>query len=859
MKGEYRMNNNKKKNTITPAAYDFTNHPATKKKKRIKARWVFLILLLLVGVIIGLRLWRNKAATDLLEQKLGNQPFTFSGMDYCDYVTADIGFPTEIELNNGKTAAVEWHSENENILSAEGTVHRPKRENTVVTLTATLKHGLGKGKVNYDMTVITEKPVDEANVFVLKQEDIENGFCDHKITIGYDDANNIRSITGNFGATKVSSVEDALYVIDQYRSVLGFDETMGFVGKDVNTNLTGKTFCLQQMVNDVPVLGGSVVLNTNASDHLTSMHLFAQRNIQVDTSVTLTEAELDAIADAHLGGDAQIYHISRMVYLHEERPYLAYSFVAVGGDEEKGGAYTMIADAHSRTILSQTDVSETMRMYIEEEFTGVDGYGNEVSFFAAFSHSDDLYTMYDNRRGILMTDGSLPIWSPLEMYLLKNIENAYEVLIGLHAYEHPITNYGKRWYNPMAVSALINLQTTYDWYEKTLDFESIDGKGQILCCMVNITGLPDNAFFFPGYIDAFGDLDASEMFLCGPAKDIFTYAPCSALDTMAHEYTHGVFHHLANRSGKTGVNIKSIDEGYADVFGCLIEGNWIMGETIAPVPVRDPTGTIENLLLGYKYPTSYMGRNWSNDGHINGILLSRAAYLMSQNGFTNEDIAKIWFQSMYYGYDNESDFRDVRYHVECAARDLGCSKEQLITIGDIFGKMRIGEIYTKELRSNAVEGDILLDDTEQKRIVQVCSPFAALLGAPYYIFEEETDMEPTLTDEQVSQRVSYYASYIASSEDDSLFYNPLPEFQYQIDVRYRHISKAKMDVLYNMVKIYEKTTSAIPWFSEEETKEIMDYSARFEGYTTTSNDFWFNRAGIEYALYKQMEDAGEFD
>ena len=126
-------------------------------------------LLLLTAAGIGVYKWRSNAASELLREKLTEQPFTFSGIDYIDYVTQDIGIPTEISLDNGKTLKVAWHSNQEEVLSTEGIVNRPEKQNAAVTLTAEIKYGLGKGKVDYPFTVVKTDTAAADSVYVLTE------------------------------------------------------------------------------------------------------------------------------------------------------------------------------------------------------------------------------------------------------------------------------------------------------------------------------------------------------------------------------------------------------------------------------------------------------------------------------------------------------------------------------------------------------------------------------------------------------------------------------------------------------------------------------------------------------------------
>lgn len=823
-----------------------------KKKKKGKALWIFLIIvLLIVGVILLIR-WSNKKATDLLSSNLTPYSFGYSGYDYHEYVTQDIYVPTEIYLANGKAVPIKWSSKNDEVLDAQGKVQRPESENQEVTLTAAIRYGLGKGEADFSFNVIKTDHVHRSEVYVLTKEEVASGEAAHHLFVGFEDEDeeNIFSVYGNFGQTKVTSMEDALYVMELYRPLFNLDESHQFVAEDVMPGNGTKTYKLRQVCNGIPYWNNSVSMTVKEDGKLEAINLHVCRDTQVNCDFSMTEEELTAIAAAELGEEAVIAVPEKGIYVDTNGcPSPAYRFYAVSMDafenEKTLKAYKLEVDAETKEILSKSstintlldtqvaqaivDAAETETassktegaseeadlicwakllngLCATETVQAEDVFGNEREFIVSRIDMPitDLYYMHDPFRRISVAhadmdefykmivrsnfDGNqvlsqIMALEQMHIFLSNNSftpedfvayiqntinaiklgQNGTEVILGAFKANFMPMLYVKNFENQRAVSSYVNLRDTYDWYLEHLNRNSLDGKGQLIACAVDMKSVKDNAAFFP----------IGEYFIAAPEDTLFTYPPCGALDTMAHEYTHGVFYHVVGDLSDGGYMSEAINEGYADIFGCLVEGNWKMGETVADKVMRDPTGTETELLCDYKYPTRYFGEHWSlSDGHIDGILLSRAAYQMTQSGFTEEDVANIWYKSMEYGYDTRSDFLSVRYNVIQAARNLGYTVEETDVIEDIFGLMGIGTTATRELRNAAIRGHELMDDFTDEKFLMPMTPLLAVLGdMPVYIYHLDNGEPVEYTDEEISEMMSAALSYkLAAIVNEIPFY-----------------------------------------------------------------------------------------
>lgn len=180
---------------------------------------------------------------------------------------------------------------------------------------------------------------------------------------------------------------------------------------------------------------------------------------------------------------------------------------------------------------------------------------------------------------------------------------------------------------------------------------------------------------------------------------------------MAHEYTHGVLFYLTG-----GIPYKNatgaINEGYADIFGCLIEKDWVYAEEVLGTilecrDISEPASIRNN--KPNPLPTQYHGDYFvsfdseeDNGGvHTNGSVISHTAYLMNhpekidgkmwkeEDGIPFDVLARLWYESMVLGYNGYSDFYNVRLNVLKAATVMTLSNDKVSIIKSAFDEASI--------------------------------------------------------------------------------------------------------------------------------------------------------------------------
>ncbi len=128
----------------------------------------------------------------------------------------------------------------------------------------------------------------------------------------------------------------------------------------------------------------------------------------------------------------------------------------------------------------------------------------------------------------------------------------------------------------------------------------------------------------------------------------------------AHEYAHGVMHHIAKLSGTDAANENAIiAESLADIFAELTEGNkpdWVHG-------VRDLTKPA----AGYHttLPEQFQLTK-TEDCYFYSTILSHAAYEMYANGIGVEKLGQLHFRTLCL-LNSDSGFSDFRSAMELSA------------------------------------------------------------------------------------------------------------------------------------------------------------------------------------------------
>jgi Zn-dependent metalloprotease len=229
--------------------------------------------------------------------------------------------------------------------------------------------------------------------------------------------------------------------------------------------------------------------------------------------------------------------------------------------------------------------------------------------------------------------------------------------------------------------------STYNFYRRILNRNSLDDHGMSLISSVHLERRLNNAFW-TGEQMCYGDGD-------GRIFIRFT----KSLDVVGHELTHGVITHTcnlvyANESG-------ALNEHFADVFGSLVKqwskrqtvtrADWLIGaEIMGPETSAKSLRTFRagrayenDPLLGTDPQPKHLKNKYTgsadNGGvHINSGIPNHAFYLVAMEigGRAWERAGKIWYKTM-LKLTATSNFADmVESSVETAATQYGSGSKE---------------------------------------------------------------------------------------------------------------------------------------------------------------------------------------
>ena len=230
--------------------------------------------------------------------------------------------------------------------------------------------------------------------------------------------------------------------------------------------------------------------------------------------------------------------------------------------------------------------------------------------------------------------------------------------------------------------------TTYDFYKKVFNRNSLDDGGMTLVSSVHV-GVNYNNAFWNGSQMAYGDGDG-QIFIR------FT----KSLDVVGHELSHGVVNHTCALEYHDEPG--ALNEHFADVFGSLVKqwkkkqtsaaADWLIGPDImgpgtkakslrtfkaGPAYANDP-------LLGTDPQPKHLSKKYTGSAdsggvHINSGIPNHAFYLLARSlgGSAWVRAGRIWYDTL-RALHQTSDFTDmVSMTMQCAGTRFGSgSKEE---------------------------------------------------------------------------------------------------------------------------------------------------------------------------------------
>lgn len=269
-----------------------------------------------------------------------------------------------------------------------------------------------------------------------------------------------------------------------------------------------------------------------------------------------------------------------------------------------------------------------------------------------------------------------------------------------------------------AVDAHANTEIVYNYYKDNFNRNSFNNNGATMRSTVNYreySSQPFNNAFWNGSQMVYGDGDGVNL---GPVG--------SALDVVAHEFTHAVTDYTANLVYEYQPG--ALNESFSDVFGYLIEGqttDWLMGEDCyTPGIAGDAFRSLQNPTLydqpdhmdDYQNLPNTEAGDWGGV-HINSGIPNKAFYIAATTINDNNKMSAIYYRALTNYLTSNAQFIDARTALIQAATDLyGSSSAEATAIANAYTNVGIGgtssqDTYEPNNTRTAAYGPLTSDTT----------------------------------------------------------------------------------------------------------------------------------------------------
>lgn len=524
-----------------------------------------------------------------------------------------------------------------------------------------------------------------------------------QLGVSYDDNGDFQALGGNFD-TEVLSEYDALDFLNEYSDQIGISDVydeLELLNERTFNDITYYKF--QQMLDDVPVYGNQLIVSVN-KDGIVSSVSGGYSPVDVDTDPSIDQTEAENIAKEHIDGESEIISSELIIrpYTDIDSANLMYDIRILGETEYS----ELFIDADSGDIITENDLADKSFETVNANF---DGRIYKVDLDKSLGGSVGDYLVMDSKRDISVSDASgrsivgPTIQSSLRLDIFNGLQydpvmcvQKDDVLpdgsMVLSALPNPVNPASagdvpvkkdpaeNKVVTEIAIKALSTIQNAYDYYDNVLGWKSIDGKGMPLWIFAGVHNYDPNAKDLE-LLDPTEEYYPNSSFMGGTNTFLFgaiNNKPISGLGITGHEFTHGVVYNTAQISDDPKPS--SINEGYADVMGAIISGDWLFIKKEAPsdMPnfeynIRNPIDPNKNFNPDKVGGTYYLEE--PKDEHVNATIVSHSAYLMSENGLSNEKIANIFLNSL-FRLSSYPDFEETAHALLYSSVELGYTREE---------------------------------------------------------------------------------------------------------------------------------------------------------------------------------------
>lgn len=605
--------------------------------------------------------------------------------DNADHVTGNLTLPEKILISD--EVNISWSSSKPEIISSNGNVTRPQGNDSKVILTATASTGNESQSKSFDVRVIRAIPYSGSNnVEVIELPDLES----KEVSFDYDAGGNyVNYVEGKFSELAIKNPEVAFDVIQSLYKALGIASTYEELQlKNIDSNEYSTRYSFGQFYNGLRVYGRKIIVGAdskNEADSLSSSFLASDILKSADLTGSLTQFQAENIAKEDYSDDCEINSslTEEVIFSlndYKKSPVRAW-LISISGTKKDGStdAEDVFISAKDGKIIHRAEsVSYMTDSYGFDELHQQDKILVPVTPEFSFFEGQNFNYMKDTDLNIEVFYGGLP-------------GQFNRVRLGVN----------KLWMDRHQVSAYTNMRHVMQWWKRVMGRNSLDGHGMWVKLITHNSFEKDKG----GNIltdNAVWRVKEKVIVACDAKEEPRSHS--AAVDVLAHESTHAVMQFSVDEefSKNTNMVAKTIQEAYADIFACIMDEDWKLGEDIfvntgsiydcvrniiEPYSDKSISGS-EEYLPGFagkierfnynKGILDYVAYNLQAEEHIFSHYISHAAYLMHEahdktNGLTWEELRRLWYMTIREGafYNHpEPKFKDVRREVLNAAKAL---------------------------------------------------------------------------------------------------------------------------------------------------------------------------------------------
>ncbi|MGI6205266.1 MAG: InlB B-repeat-containing protein, partial [Anaerovoracaceae bacterium] len=579
--------------------------------------------------------------------------------------------------------------------------------------------------VKYDFSTAVKDDLTLYAKWVVEEEvDVEEIEDNEDVSMHYDQDYDLIGITGKFTDQKVLSKYDAAEALNATSSVFGenfsvngsdiYEETVD-KGKNSETNY----YRVSPEVNGVPVNGSQIILQTDGDGNVTNLYTSYNEAIEkVDTTPAITREDAVSIAlNAVAAEDNVDSFLDSLVDSEYTKDELVESFKASQNTACELTVYAAGTDtpflAYEVTVTSKLSVIDESDEESDNAVSDPPIINETFIIYANGNSAKTIFTSFSNAKNIGWESYSYTTKDALEKDRTIDVEKIGStarfhdtirniwIMYKDTTWEMLKSDFKVMYSNEEdtddkeSVSLLANMEDVYDYYNNKLNWKSYDGNGGEITVYYNDPSNTDNASWYSN----------EKAFHFGKGKRYNR-----ALDVAAHEYTHAVMENkvVAGEGEAAGLSDQgeaaALNEAYADIMGCLIEGKqgdgkWLIAEDAGSKVVRSLSNPSD-----YGGIDDYEDYYSEEDCHTTSCIFSHAAYLMMEDDRTtsvaDDDWARVFFNS-FSKLPTDASFIHARSAVVTSARELNFTDDQIEAINDAFDKVHISEEVT-----SVTSGDI---------------------------------------------------------------------------------------------------------------------------------------------------------